>query len=319
MLKLITRTLSPGGRRGNLSVLFFHRVVAAHDPLSPDEPTCAEFERLLGWLQRQFTVISLSEGIARLASGDLPPAAAAITFDDGYLDNLSLAAPILQRHNLPATLFVATDYIDGGIMFNDSVLEAIRLTTLSRLDLSALDLPVLDLDGWAQRRSAASQILRAIKHQEPARRMETANRIVALCGVQVPRDLMMTRQDLLEFARQGFEIGAHTHTHPILTKLSDEEACADIQRGRAWLEDCLDRRVGLFAYPNGKYGQDFDIRHRDMARACGFDAAFSTEPGVCTTAADRWALPRFTPWDRSPGRFALRMLANCRNRPTVIA
>ncbi|RIX45490.1 MAG: polysaccharide deacetylase family protein [Rhodocyclales bacterium GT-UBC] len=317
MLRLITRAFSPGGAQGNLSVLFFHRVVAERDPLSPDEPTAAEFDRLLGWLQRQFTVISLSEGVSRLANGNLPPAAAAITFDDGYFDNLSLAAPLLQKRNLPATLFVATDYIDGGIMFNDMVIEALRKTNLSRLDLSELDLPVFELEDWSQRRAAVNAILRAIKHQAPAQRLDTARAVVTRCDVTLPQDLMMSREHLREFSRHGFEIGAHTGSHPILTKLDDADAYRDIQRSRTWLEECLDRRIGLFAYPNGKYGQDFDSRHRDMARACGFDAAFSTEPGVCSTAADRWALPRFTPWDRSPGRFALRMLANCRNRPTA--
>jgi len=317
MWKLITRLFSPGGQRGNLSVLFFHRVVATRDPLSPDEPTCAEFDQLLDWLQRQFNVISLAEGVARLANGSLPPAAAAITFDDGYRDNLTLAAPILQRRNLPATLFVATDFIDGGIMFNDMVIEAIRLTPRSSLDLSELGLPVFKLDDWMQRRATVNGILRSIKHLDPTERQEVAKSIVARCDTVLPHDLMLTNQELRQISLLGFDIGAHTHTHPILAKLDDDAARVEISRGRAWLENTLDRRVGLFAYPNGKYGQDFDMRHRNMAQACGFDAAFSTEPGVCTQDADFWALPRFTPWDRTPSRFALRMLANCRTRPTA--
>ena len=66
----------------------------------------------------------------------------------------------------------------------------------------------------------------------------------------------------------------------------------------------------MFAYPNGRWDKDFDQRHRDMVEMCGFDAAFSTEPGVCKASSDPWNLPRFTPWDRTGTRFSLRMLAN---------
>ncbi|HEX9153976.1 MAG TPA: polysaccharide deacetylase family protein, partial [Nitrospira sp.] len=114
-----------------------------------------------------------------------------------------------------------------------------------------------------------------------------------------------------EFVGLGFETGAHTVTHPILSTLSDEDARREIAHSRSVLESITDKEVRLFAYPNGRWAQDFDLRHRDIARACGFDAAFSTEPGVSRQGADFWQLPRFTPWDRTSSRFALRMLSNC--------
>lgn len=310
MWKLLTRLTSPGGNGGSLSVLYFHRVLAERDPLFPDEPTADEFDTMMGWVQKQFTVIPLAEGIQRLSNGRLPPAAAAITFDDGYRDNLEVAAPILKRRNLPATLFVASGFVDGGIMFNDMVIEAIRRTSMPVLELAELGIDPLPLGSWEERRNALFRLLPAIKHLPATRRSDTVASLAAQAKVTLPHDLMMTTEQVREFAGLGFEIGAHTVNHPILAVLPDDEARLEIKRGREQLEGMIDKKVNLFAYPNGRWGKDFDERHVAMVKACGFDAAFSTEPGVCSMYCDFWSLPRFTPWDRTSMRFHLRMLSN---------
>jgi len=131
---------SPGGTRGRLSILIFHRVLAETDPLFPGEPNAAQFDKLCAHLRARFEVLPLSEAVTRLQQGSLPAGALAITFDDGYADNLSIAAPILRKHHLPATLFIATGYLDGGCMWNDKLIEAFRSTRNSEIDLRDLGL-----------------------------------------------------------------------------------------------------------------------------------------------------------------------------------
>lgn len=123
---------------------------------------------------------------------------------------------------------------------------------------------------------------------------------------------MMDRAQVRALAAQpGFAIGAHTVTHPILTRLADDDARREIVQGGAVLADWLQRPVPLFAYPNGRDGADFDARHRAMARAAGYAAAFSTEPGVAGAGDDFFALPRFTPWRReSQPHFRLELWRN---------
>ena len=116
----------PGGGRGRLSIFIFHRVPEQKDPMLPGEPDAAEFDMLIGWISDLYRVLPLSEAVDRLADGTLPARAAAITFDDGYLDNLEIAAPILRKHGACATLFIATDAIERGIMWNDLVIDALR-------------------------------------------------------------------------------------------------------------------------------------------------------------------------------------------------
>lgn len=312
MWKLLTTLASPAGPRSTLSVLFFHRVLASADPMLPDEPTAAGFDTLLGWIRSQFNVLALDEAVRRLADGSLPPAAAAITFDDGYRDNLEVAAPVLRRRGVPATFFIATGFLDGGIMWNDVVFESIRATRRESLQLPGLDIPRLGLHGWDERRHAVTTVLKAIKYLPYPQRAAAAASVATACDVEAPRDLMMTSSQVRELATAGFGIGAHTDTHPILSRLSDADANAEICRGRERLEAISDRRIGLFAYPNGHWRDDFDDRHIGMVERAGFDAAFTTEAGAGRIGSNRFALPRFTAWDRQPWRFKMRMMANTR-------
>jgi len=89
------------------------------------------------------------------------------------------------------------------------------------------------------------------------------------------------------------------------------EARAEIVEGKRRLEEITDAPVTLFAYPNGKPGRDYGPRDVELVRRAGFAAAVSTRAGAANRASDLFQLPRFTPWDKSPRRFGMRLLANC--------
>jgi peptidoglycan/xylan/chitin deacetylase (PgdA/CDA1 family) len=109
-------------------------------------------------------------------------------------------------------------------------------------------------------------------------------------------------------------VGAHTLTHPILARLDDAAAWAEINGGKQALESLLDAPVPAFAYPNGKPLADFLPVHVQMARDAGFEMACTTAWGTSTAAVNPLQLPRFTPWDRSKWRFGARLLGNMRTR-----
>ena len=125
---------------GRLVALFYHRVLAAPDPMLPTEPDARIFDAQMQALGGMFNVLPMDEAVARLAEGRLPPRAACITFDDGYRDNLQIAAPILPPHGMTATFFVASGFLDGGRMFNDTVRESVRRLASGEHDLSWLEL-----------------------------------------------------------------------------------------------------------------------------------------------------------------------------------
>jgi peptidoglycan/xylan/chitin deacetylase (PgdA/CDA1 family) len=317
--RLLSRLGSPGGAGGNLTVLFFHRVFATRDALMTGEPTAESFERMLGWLKSQFRMLPLDEAVRLRAENRLPAGSAALSFDDGYRDNFEVAAPILQRHGVPATFFIASGFLDGGLMWSDGVAEAIRHAKADTLDVPELALQGLPLHDWPARGAAVAMLLQRLKYLPFAERDQAVQAVERACGTERPRDLMMSSEQVRGLARQGFGIGGHTCHHPILMALPDAEAEREITQGRAQLQACIDAPVPLFAYPNGRAGKDYDDRHRAMVQRAGFAAGFSTEPGVCHAGSDPWALPRFTPWDRSEYRFRLRLLQNQWNRPSPSA
>src|SRR5690606_6142579 len=137
-----------------------------------------------------------------------------------------------------------------------------------------------------------------------------SRRLAARLGRDLPADLMMRREQVLELRRAGMDIGGHTASHPILTRLDDSQALEEMRRGREALQESLGEPVTLFAYPTGKPGKDFDRRHVAMAREAGFRAAVTTASGVSGRSPDAFQLPRFTPWDNTPTRFAIRLARN---------
>jgi peptidoglycan/xylan/chitin deacetylase (PgdA/CDA1 family) len=314
MIRLPLSILSPAGSRGRLSILIFHRVLAQTDPLFPDVPTAFEFEQRMRWVSDWFNVLPLAQAVDMLFAGTIPSRALAITFDDGYADNEEIAAPILKRLGLSATFFVSTGFLDGGCMWNDRVIEAIRGCEDSHIDLRELGLQDFALDSRAARRHAIESILTDIKHHEQTKRQAIADAIIAAAGHPPLPRLMMRPDQVRAMRAHGMDIGAHTVTHPILTRLDGAAAHHEMRDGKRTLESLLGEPVVLFAYPNGVPLRDYSCSHVAMARDCGFKAAVSTAWGAGSMRSDRFQLPRFTPWDRTRMRYGLRLLANMRQR-----
>ena len=306
-----------GGPR--LSILIFHRVLPTRDPLLPGEPDAAAFEARMRWLASAFRVMPLVEATRRLTDGTLPANAAAITFDDGYADNLTVAAPILSSLRLTATFFIATAFLDGGRMWNDTVIESVRLAQAPTLDLDALGIGRWPCGSDAERTTTIDGLLERLKYLPQNERQVRVDAIAAAVGLPATSELMMTRAQVRELRRHGMSIGAHTRTHPILTTLSADAARAEIEDGRRELEDILGERVKAFAYPNGKPIRDYDRSHVALVRELGFDVAVSTAWGVSDRTSDRFQLRRFTPWDRQVGRFGLRLARNLVAKPAAVA
>ncbi|WP_206064503.1 polysaccharide deacetylase family protein [Neptunomonas sp. XY-337] len=301
---------SRDNRGSKLSILIYHRVLERPDFLRASEPTVASFDWQMGLLKRYFEPLSLSDALAKLKAGVLPKNAVCVTFDDGYADNATLALPILKKHGIPATIFVSTGFLDGGRMWNDTVIEAVRVS--DQLDLTAVDLGVFELSSEDQKLQALGELLKSIKYQPLEKRVDILACIESQVSDRLPTDLMMTSDQVRWVESEGIEIGAHTINHPILTELDSGQARYEILEGKQQLEGILGKPVQWFAYPNGKRGVDYDLTHRSLIEELGFDGAVSTDWGVTTASSDQYQLRRFTPWDNKPFKFFVRLLLNTR-------
>lgn len=308
--RALLQTVALGGPDARLTILIFHRVAPAIDPLQDDIPTADEFADKVQVLAKWFRPVSLREGVVRLKRRTLPPRAVAVTFDDGYADNAELALPILSHFGVPATFFVATRYLNGGLMWSDGVIESVRRSTLPELNLEPLGLGRHPLRSDRERLDASVNLVAAVKYRPPEERQRLVDRIAELANVTLPRDLMMTTEQLRKMADAGMEIGAHTMTHPILANVPLDVARREILGSKEELTQLLGRAPTLFAYPNGKPGYDYTGEHARLVEEAGFVAAVSTAWGSAGISDDRYQLPRMTPWDRDARRFGARLALN---------
>ena len=308
--------LRPG--RGPLSVLIYHRVPAKPDPMMPDEPCRSEFAAILDLLLRNFNVLSLADAIAALKTSSLPPRCVCITFDDGYADNAEQALPELASRGLPATFFIASDFLDGGCMWNDRIISAVRNNSGNVLDLRDMGLESYATDTPESRRRSLATIISRLKYLPDYERNDMVTRVQESAGVATPTRLMMTSAQVRSLVDAGMEVGAHTMSHPILTGLPIQNAEREISGGRARLEEITGNSIRFFAYPNGQPGRDYSVEHVNLVRRLGFEASVTTSWGAYRPDQDIHQVPRFTPWDQDQARFCLRLFRNAATRPNCL-
>lgn len=293
--------------KNRLIILAYHRIIAETDPLYPEDTTAKIFDAQLAVLSRFFRVFTLSEAVARLDQKELPARSVVITFDDGYEDNASVALPLLDRHGLKATFFIATGFVNGKLMWNDILTEAIRNCRSDVLDLGQSGFGYFDLGDLSRRRAALDSLIDALKHIPEPNRSQRVREIADASKSVLPDRLMMSEDQLQLLVRAGMEIGAHTVSHPILAKQSDPDAESEITQSRKFLQDLLDAPVDSFAYPNGRRGDDYNQFHVESVRQAGFTAAVATDPGCVRISSDRFQLPRYGVWDNNSAKFAARL------------
>ena len=255
------RPLRPGRPAPDHSrgvVLLYHRIDDRDDIHQLGVPP-ALFDSHLQWLTERCSVVPLDELLAA-APGALPDRAVALTFDDGYLDNLETAAPLLQRHGLPATFFVTTRWLDAPGEYWWDALERVLLGSTpgpSFLDLTLRGVARRLPTGSAEERLASHWVLHeALVHADLAERGRVMDTIIHWSGGGRPRHRPMVTDEVRALAaRSGVTIGAHTVHHLALPDQPAETRVTEVQESLARLACILDRPPASFAYPYGAIDQ----------------------------------------------------------------
>ncbi|NND59341.1 MAG: polysaccharide deacetylase family protein, partial [Gammaproteobacteria bacterium] len=224
------------------------------------------------------------------------------------------ALPELQSRGLPGTFFIATAFLNGGRMFNDTVIETVRRLE-SPVDLEAFGLASARLDDMDSRRNLVGKILKEVKYLEPGERDEWVTRFAALAPGSLPDDLMMTDDQVRQLHSAGMEVGGHTHNHPILARVGPDEARTEIDQGRDRLQTITGAPVVSFAYPNGIPGVDYLDMHPLLLQEMGWRQAVTTAWGSVRADSDWLQLPRISPWDRTPLRLVARLVRSYLQAP----
>lgn len=293
--------------RGRPVVLVFHGVTAEapghlcnHEGLHLYRPI---FECLMAFIASRYRTVPLARVVDGLAGrAALPERAVAITFDDGYRNVLTEAGPVLKSLGIPATLFVATDFVyRHDMLWTDRLLSALHLTRERHLSLATpagvLDLP---LSSDADKIAADRRLLAVCKALPDAERVALLNRIVESLGVDEsrlvtawPDHTPIAPDELQRLPEFGIEVGSHTCSHAIVTRMSAEQAARELTESKRLIESSTGRACEHFSYPNGGPA-DFDAQTRQHVIDAGYRGAVTTIKTAVSESHDPFAIPRCT-------------------------
>jgi peptidoglycan/xylan/chitin deacetylase (PgdA/CDA1 family) len=307
LLGPVTRAVTYTKSRPRLPILTFHRVNDDHDPFLPSLPT-AVFAGRMAHIARHYEVLPVEELALRLRQGRAPRNALALTFDDGYRDNLTHVAPILKRLGLPATIFLVTGYIGTpNALWFDRVAMAFKIATVRRVVVGHGRM--LPLGTVRERLLALDAALAHLKQMPDEDRLPAVEHLISALhpgGPERPKRLMLSWDEVGALRGLGFSIGAHTVTHPILSRLAPARAWEEIQGSKAAIEKTLGEPVSAFAYPNGGVG-DYNDTVKELVRAAGFSCAVTTRRGLNDTDTPVLELRRGGPWEHHLPTYALKL------------
>lgn len=281
--------------RSKALILMYHRFDQRAD-VDGSKTSASSFVEQLEYLRAHYNFVPLSLIAEHIRTGSrLPPAAAAITIDDGYRDVYTVAFPLLRERNIPATLFLATGFVDSECwLWTDKMRYLLRHTQARRLEAKIGGRK--QVLAWEDQKSlniAAGRVNSILKTLPDAEKDDEMTLLSASLGVELPKlppeeFQPVAWDEVREMDHDGIEIGSHTRTHPILTRVDDASLRRELCESRARLEEILARRVELFCYPNG----NVDERVRRETELAGYTSAVTVDPGLVHVGNDPLALKR---------------------------
>ncbi len=313
--KMITKWVR-GRLFGGAFILGYHRVHSASGDAYEICVSPENFEAQMQVLRKFAVPLSLSEMVQHVQRGTLPRKSVAVTFDDGYADNLYNAKPVLEQYQIPASIFIATGYTGKEFWWD----ELQRLVTTSRSSLERLKPLVHEgkiseaaaagertragSSGTVDRRKIADAMYADLLPLPDYDRASVMDRVRAWAAVQ-PQDSFahraLTDDEIVRLAQGGcVSIGAHARSHSILPSLSVPDQLEEVLQSKQYLESLLGRPVDGFAYPHGQFTDET----QSVVEEAGFAFACASYPDLFWQSSQQYALPRFWPQDWDGDRFA---------------
>lgn len=292
-------------------ILLYHRIADPIDDPYSMNVSAARFAEHLEAIRRLGQPLRLVELIAGVERRSVPPRGIVVTFDDGYADNLTAARPLLERFEIPATVFVTSGLVGKeGECWWDALSRLIRRAKNPSGPLR------LTIDGRTRDLKSSDPVRLLRRVHGLLRPLEADHRGALLAEIGRWADTrppaqaahrMLTAGELKELAVSPMiDIGAHTVTHPVLSALSEDRARHELEASKRALEAIVGHPVTTCAYPYG-LASDYSLQTVDVARQVGYRAACTAIPDVVWRGSDRFQLPRLWIDDWSADAFARKL------------
>jgi peptidoglycan/xylan/chitin deacetylase (PgdA/CDA1 family) len=291
-LRLAARVARPSA-----AMLMYHSVV--ENPQLTENSigtskSISVFEAHMRTLAQRFTPVTVDQ-IVDFANGgrELPPRAVAVTFDDGFLDNLEIALPILSRYAIPAIFYIMVGAVETGITPWYCRINFALRTTRKREWTDPEQGRVYKLENLQDRKVALSAAWEAGARKTGAVQTEYVRQIEEALEIEtVPSNLMLTWDQVRAVRKAGHTIGAHTITHPNLAHVTKDEAQSEIVGCKERLEKELGEPIRHFSYPHPALNPNYSHQTIEITREAGFKSAALTTCGAVHKGDEPLSLKR---------------------------
>jgi peptidoglycan/xylan/chitin deacetylase (PgdA/CDA1 family) len=303
------------------AILCYHRIGTGGIPLFSDLPP-AVFEAQVKFLRRHYRIVSLSQLCDEIERPSRPPhqgqagqadqagQAIAITFDDGYKDLYFEALPILQKYKVPATIFLPVTSIEKNEpLWYDRIFLLFTVFPGDRIQVECDRPRTFALPNQSARIAAAAEVIGWLRTLPEDQRKRECERLESKAELprEMLKDRMLTWDQIREMRAASVEFGAHTLTHPVVSRLTQEQLEHEIVDSKSILEARINEGVQHFAFPFGKAADCGSAAFSVISKA-GFRSASITEEGVNGPGSNLLALNRVSLGEeRHLPMFALKM------------
>ncbi len=269
-----------------LIVFNYHRICGERKKAATDfddgviGPSAAQFEQQMAWLKNNSDILNEDDLLLVLENRKtLAKPSAMVTFDDGYIDNYTLAYPILKKHSIPAIFFIPTDSIaTRQLGWWDIIAYLIKKTRKTTVIFEGIEIHLTDPA------EAIKYFLMKKKSEPHEKTRDLLVRLAEACEVPLPsRDTqsveLMSWEHIREISHAGITIGSHTHSHAVLSTLSLAEQKKEMSKSKEILERELGCTIQSISYPVGNY-EHFSKETQILAAECGYKLGFSFNTGT---------------------------------------
>lgn len=265
------------------------------------------FDKQMAFLSKHYHLISLKDLVEILQNKQpLPPKCAVITFDDGWRDNYLNAYPILKKYNVPATIFLTTDFIGTykiawflhiSILLAECILSPQKMVDIlkkvkieNEKSPSVKNLRDQDIESIKGDSDKFIEMLKKLDY-------DIVQKVIVLitkeCGISLDKTIqkkwMLDWNEVIEMSRGNIDFGSHGQSHRILTKLSSSEIQKELINSKNIIEEKIGKLCELFSYPNGDYNSEI----KRLVQKAGYSSAITTSGhDITKKELDLFALKR---------------------------
>lgn len=256
-----------------------------------------DFYKQISILSRHYSPISMDDVLRYLEDGvQLPPYPVVITFDDGYKDNIDIAAPILDEFNIPATFYVIVDSLasqENQSAWFFRVRNAFSKTTKSSwIDSEGNVYSLSDIEKRTEARGVAMAYCGSSIGKIQLERVAGIEQALEVPGFEAGLEMMLTWNDLRALRDNGHIIGSHTMSHPNLAYVREEDAKFEMEQSKIELENKLGESIKHFAYPNPILNPNWNKKTYELSKSIGYKTAVTCDYGRVKFGDDPLALKR---------------------------